>query len=128
MCLPTIITACASVRYFQRDWDERERISRTNPEGNTCQMEKSWKRWLFKTRSECIIVAVCVMDGLGVESCSSSRSSPSLRSLNLICSGSSQNIEQRRTDSSNSSEDSISPSPSNVIDCNRRFVSWTFFK
>ncbi|VDM91714.1 unnamed protein product [Onchocerca ochengi] len=60
------------------------------------------------------------MDGLGIESCSSSHPSSSLRGLNLI--SSSDHIERRPSDSSNSSEASISPVPSNT-DPNRPIVN-----
>ncbi|EFO12957.1 hypothetical protein LOAG_15574, partial [Loa loa] len=61
------------------------------------------------------------MDGLGIESCSSSHSSSSLRGLNLICS--SNHIERRPSDSSNSSEKSISPAPSNINPNRRPYVN-----
>ncbi|VDO34109.1 unnamed protein product [Onchocerca flexuosa] len=60
------------------------------------------------------------MDGMGIESCSSSHPSSSLRGLNLI--SSSDHIERRPSDSSNSSEASISPVPSNT-DPNRPIVN-----
>uniref|UniRef100_A0A915PN12 BZIP domain-containing protein n=1 Tax=Setaria digitata TaxID=48799 RepID=A0A915PN12_9BILA len=60
------------------------------------------------------------MDGLGVESCPSPQSSSSLKGLNLICSN--NQIERRPPDSSNSSETSISPVPSNT-DFSKRCVS-----
>ncbi|MCP9261347.1 Nuclear factor interleukin-3-regulated protein [Dirofilaria immitis] len=56
------------------------------------------------------------MDGLGIESCSSSSS---LRGLNLIASN--NHVERQPSDSSNSSETSVSPGPSSNIDSNRPY-------